>query len=156
MGALHRAAALAGHAVAASRVGEPQVLHGAQEDREQWVGREKAQAQEWWSWQSPLPTKLGPPGHKHMDIHHRHHQPNPRSARLFASSWLTCRPWPPRLGLVRACRGEMPPMPEGLRRPILPGGRARGGIGNCRWVRRATPIPTEPAMGSEFEPNAQL
>ena len=82
--------------------------------------------------------------------------PNPRSARLFASSWLTCRPWPPRLGLVRACRGEMPPMPEGLRRPILPGGRARGGIGNCRWVRRATPIPTEPAMGSEFEPNAQL
>lgn len=47
-------------------------------------------------------------------------------------------------------------MPEGLRRPILPGGRARGGIGNCRWVRRATPIPTEPAMGSELEPNAQL
>lgn len=47
-------------------------------------------------------------------------------------------------------------MPEGLRRPILPGGRARGGMGNCRWVRRATPIPTEPAMGSELEPNAQL
>lgn len=47
-------------------------------------------------------------------------------------------------------------MPEGLRRPILPGGNARGGIGNCRWVRRATPIPTEPAMGSELEPNAQL
>ena len=36
---------------------------------EQWVGREKAQAQEWWSWQSPLPTKLGPPGHKHMETH---------------------------------------------------------------------------------------
>lgn len=47
-------------------------------------------------------------------------------------------------------------MPEGLRSPILPGGRARGGNGNCRWVRRATPIPTEPAMGSELEPNAQL
>ena len=44
-------------------------------------------------------------------------------------------------------------MPEGLRRPILPGGRARGGIGNCRWVRRATPIPTEPAMGREFNPH---
>lgn len=47
-------------------------------------------------------------------------------------------------------------MPEGLRRPILPGGNARGGMGNCRWVRRATAIPTEPAMGSELEPNAQL
>lgn len=86
----------------------------------------------------------------------RHCHPNPRSAGPPASGWLTCRPWPPRLGLVRACRGEMPPMPEGLRRPILPGGRALGGMGNCRWVRRATPIPTEPAMGSELEPKAQL
>lgn len=102
------------------------------------------------------PPLYAGPRHRDMDTYLRHHHPNPRSARSFASSWLTCRPWPPRLGLVRACRGEMPPMPEGLRRPILPGGRARGGIGNCRWVRRATPIPTEPAMGSELEPNAQL
>ena len=105
---------------------------------------------------SHLPTKLGPPGHKHMDTHITGTTTPTQKCQAFASSWLTCRPWPPRLGLVRACRGEMPPMPEGLRRPILPGGRARGGIGNCRWVRRATPIPTEPAMGSEFEPNAQL
>lgn len=81
--------------------------------------------------------------------------PSPRGSSPCASGQLTCRPWPPRLGLVRACR-EMPPRPEGLRRPILLGGRARGGNGNCRWVRRATPIPTEPAMGSELEPNAQL
>lgn len=115
------------------------------------VTGEEAQAPEWWSWQrSPRPSKPG------TDAKTRTHTSQAPPPQLQKHQPLTCRPWPPRLGLVRACRGEMPPMPEGLRRPILPGGRARGGIGNCRWVRRATPIPTEPAMGSELEPNAQL
>lgn len=56
MGALHRAAALAGHAVAASRVGEPQVLQSAWEERKR-VSEEEAQ--EWWSWRRS-PTQVRP------------------------------------------------------------------------------------------------
>lgn len=69
---------------------------------------------------------------------------------------LTCRPWLPRFGLVSPCRGETPPIPTGLRIPMRLGGMARGGIWNCLCPRRATPTPTDPAMGRELEPKAHL
>lgn len=54
---------------------------------------------------------------------------------------------------MRVWRGEMFLMFEGFRRFIFLGGRVRGGIGNCRWVRRVIFIFIELVMGSELELN---
>lgn len=69
---------------------------------------------------------------------------------------LTCRPWLPVLGLVSEWRGETPPIDPGLITPIREGGTALGGIWNGRWPLRVTEAPTDPAMGREFDANAQL
>lgn len=58
MGALNGAAALTGHAVTASRVGEPQVLQRAWEERKQWVRRKRSRPLE--PAKEPLLSKLGP------------------------------------------------------------------------------------------------
>ncbi len=65
---------------------------------------------------------------------------------------LTCLPWPASTGLVSAWRGDAPPIPPGLRRPMRPAGSPRGVIWNCLWPRRATPPLTEPAVGRELDP----
>lgn len=69
---------------------------------------------------------------------------------------LTCLPWPPGAGLVSVWRGDAPPMPPGLRRPMRPAGSPRGAIWNCLWPRRPRPPLTEPAVGRELDPYAQL
>lgn len=47
-------------------------------------------------------------------------------------------------------------MPPGLMRPMRPGGIPRGGIWNCLCPRRPNAPLTEPAVGRELEPYAQL
>ena len=48
-------------------------------------------------------------------------------------------------------------MPPGLRSPMRPAGRPRGGIWNALCPLRARPPAlTEPAVGRELEPYAQL
>ena len=47
-------------------------------------------------------------------------------------------------------------MLPGLSSPMRLVGSPRGGIWNCLWPLRARPPLTEPAVGSELEPYAQL
>ena len=65
---------------------------------------------------------------------------------------LTCLPWPASAGLASVWRGDAPPIPLGLRRPMRPAGSPRGVIWNCLCPRRATPPLTEPAVGRELDP----
>lgn len=44
---------------------------------------------------------------------------------------LTCLPCPAIAGLVSVWRGDAPPIPLGLTRPMRPAGRPRGVIENC-------------------------
>ncbi len=69
---------------------------------------------------------------------------------------LTCLPWLASAGLVSVWRGDAPPIPLGLRRPMRPAWSPRGVIWNCLWPRRATPPLTEPAVGRELDPYVQL
>ena len=57
---------------------------------------------------------------------------------------------------MRVWRGEAPPMPPGLRSPMPLVGRPRGGMVNCLCPRRPRPPLTEPAVGRELDPYAQL